>query len=57
MFGKERSAKLLFICSDLWKPYLRVIAKKAGQAIHVLDRFHIAAKATVSYRRVLADNF
>jgi transposase len=42
MFGKERSAQLLFICSDMWKPYLKVIAKKAGQAIHVLDRFHIA---------------
>ena len=41
-FGKERSAQLRFICSDMWKPYLRVIAKKAGQAIHVLDRFHIA---------------
>jgi len=40
-FGKERSAQLLFICSDMWKPYLRVIAKKASQAIHVLDRFHI----------------
>ena len=42
MFGKERSAQLRFICSDMWKPYLKVIAKKAGQAIHVLDRFHIA---------------
>lgn len=42
MFGKERSAQLLFICSDMWKPYLKVIAKKANQAIHVLDRFHIA---------------
>jgi transposase len=42
MFGKERSAQLLFICSDMWKPYLKVIAKKASQAIHVLDRFHIA---------------
>ncbi|MGD0099272.1 MAG: ISL3 family transposase [Acidobacteriota bacterium] len=41
-FGKERSAQLLFVCSDMWKPYLTVIAKKAGQAIHVLDRFHIA---------------
>jgi transposase len=41
-FGKERSAQLLFICSDMWKPYLRVIAKKASQAIHILDRFHIA---------------
>ena len=39
--GSERSAVLRFICSDMWKPYLKVIAKKAGQAIHVLDRFHI----------------
>ena len=39
--GPERSAALRFICSDMWKPYLKVIAKKAGQAIHVLDRFHI----------------
>jgi transposase len=41
-FGKERSSQLRFICSDMWKPYLSVIAKKAAQAIHVLDRFHIA---------------
>jgi transposase len=41
-FGEERSAKLLFICTDMWKPYLKVIAAKASQAIHVLDRFHIA---------------
>ncbi|MDT0497338.1 transposase [Algiphilus sp. W345] len=24
-----------------WRPYLKVIAKKAGQALRVLDRFHI----------------
>jgi transposase len=40
-FGKERSAHLRYVCSDMWKPYLKVIAKKASQAIHVLDRFHI----------------
>jgi len=28
----------------MWRPYLKVIAKKAGQAIHILDRFHIVAK-------------
>ena len=38
---KITRAGLRFICSDLWKPYLKVIAKKAGQAIHVVDRFHI----------------
>jgi transposase len=41
--GKERSKQLEFICSDMWKAYLKVIAKKASQAIHVLDRFHIMA--------------
>ena len=40
-FGKERTQRLQFICSDMWKPYLKVIAKKASQAVHVLDRFHI----------------
>lgn len=30
-----------FVCSDMWKPYLQVIAAQAGPALHVLDRFHI----------------
>jgi transposase len=42
-FGAERSRALKAICSDMWKPYLKVIAKKAAQAVHVLDRFHIMA--------------
>ena len=41
-FGKKRSARLQFVCSDMWKHYLKVIEKKADQAIHVLDRFHIS---------------
>jgi transposase len=44
MLGKERSGQLRFVCSDMWQPYLKVIGKKASQAIHVLDRFHIMAK-------------
>jgi transposase len=32
---------LRFVCSDMWRAYLRVIAAKAPQALHVLDRFHI----------------
>jgi transposase len=34
---------LRFVCSDMWKPCLQVIAAKAGQALHVLDRFHITS--------------
>ena len=43
-FGKERSAQLQFVCSDMWAPYLKVIAKKAPQAMNILDRFHIMRK-------------
>ncbi len=41
-FGTERTDALTFICTDMWKPYLQVVAKKAGHALHILDRFHIA---------------
>lgn len=33
---------LQFVCTDMWKPYLQVIAREAGHALHILDRFHIA---------------
>lgn len=39
--GREFCAGLQFVCSDLWRPYLKVLAEQAGSAIHVLDRFHI----------------
>src|SRR6516162_122402 len=52
--GPERSAALRFICSDMWKPYLRVVAKKAGQAIHILDRFHIMSHLSKAIDEVRA---
>lgn len=39
--GEDVVKGLRFVCSDMWKPYLKVIAQRAGQALHVLDRFHI----------------
>jgi transposase len=39
--GEDVVGGLRFVCSDMWKPYLNVIAARAGQALHVLDRFHI----------------
>lgn len=41
VLGPEVVKGLRFICSDMWKPYLKVMAAEAGQALHVLDRFHI----------------
>jgi transposase len=39
--GPKVLSGLRFVCSDMWQPYLRVIAAKAGHVLHVLDRFHI----------------
>ena len=35
--GKSGCKQLEFICSDMWKPYLKVIKKKAPQALHILE--------------------
>lgn len=43
-FGKERSALLEYVSSDMWAPYLKVIRKKAVNALNILDRFHIMKK-------------
>jgi transposase len=39
--GAARCAQVRFICSDLWKAYLKVIAERLPAALHILDRFHI----------------
>ncbi len=39
--GPEVVKGLRFICSDMWQPYLQVMAVEASQALHVVDRFHI----------------
>ena len=39
--GKARCAMIQAVCSDLWKPYIKVIRKKLAHAIHILDKFHI----------------
>lgn len=44
MLGDTRSALIEFVASDMWRPYLNVIAARARGALHVLDRFHIVAK-------------
>jgi transposase len=53
--GPEVIQGLRFVCSDMWKPYLNVIAAEDGQALHALDRFHITThlnQAVDEVRRV-----
>ena len=40
-FGPERCQRLRFVCSDMWKPYLRIIAEMTPAAVNILDRFHV----------------
>jgi transposase len=42
--GETACKQVQHVCSDMWKPYLNVIAEKLSDAIHVLDRFHIMQK-------------
>src|SRR5438270_4418774 len=44
MIGDEVASQIVFVCSDMWEPYLKVIRDKCSEALHILDRFHIVAK-------------
>ena len=44
LWGKTIEPTLSFVCSDMWQPYLNVIAQRASKAVHILDRFHIMKK-------------
>ena len=54
LLGTSRTGALRFVASDMWKPYLKVIAERAGQALNVLDRFHIAKKLGEAVDKVRA---
>jgi len=53
-FGPERSSRLPFVCTDMWKPYLEVVAKKATKALNILDRFHIMSHMNKAIDKVRA---
>jgi transposase len=52
--GEEITSKIVFICSDMWEPYLKVIREKCPEALHILDRFHIVAKMNKALDEVRA---
>lgn len=54
MLGEKQSRPLKFVCSDMWRAYLKVIAKKAAGAVRVLDRFHIMQKMNQAIDQVRA---
>ena len=48
----EVKAGIQFVASDMWKPYLKVIAEQVPAALHVLDRFHIMRNMNVAIDEV-----
>ena len=54
VIGDELASKIVFVCSDMWEPYLKVIREKCSEALHILDRFHIVAKMNKALDEVRA---
>ena len=52
--GQEVAAGLKYVCSDLWQPYLEVLAQEAPEAVHVLDRYHLVARLNKAVDEVRA---
>jgi transposase len=42
--GEPACKQVQYVCSDMWRPYLNVIAERLSGAVHVLDRFHVMQK-------------
>ncbi len=51
---RERSHRIKFVCSDMWRPYLTVIKERAVNALNILDRYHVAAKMNKAIDEVRA---
>jgi len=54
LIGQELAGKIEFVCSDMWRPYLQLIAKHCTQALNILDRFHVVAKLNLALDEVRA---
>ena len=54
LIGKALAEKIEFVCSDMWKPYLKMIGKHCTNALNILDRFHVVAKANLAIDEVRA---
>jgi transposase len=54
LIGEGVATQIEFVCSDMWQPYLNVIAERCSQAVHILDRFHIVAKMNAALNDVRA---
>ena len=54
LIGQDLAGKVEFVCSDMWRPYLEMIARHCPQALNILDRFHMVAKLNKALDEVRA---
>ena len=52
--GEQKSKLIEYVCSDMWKAYLKVIKERIPQSVHVLDRYHIVARLNRALDQVRA---
>ena len=52
--GEAAVQRIQYVCSDMWKPYLKVIKERASHALHILDRFHIVSRLNKALDEVRA---
>jgi transposase len=50
--GTSWCTNIKVACSDMWRPYLKVIAEKLPNALNILDRFHIVKKLNEAVNKV-----
>jgi transposase len=53
--GIDSQKTIGFVCSDMWKAYLKVIARKLPDALHILDRYHIVSNLGKALDQVRAE--
>lgn len=52
--GEKRSKEIKYVCTDMWKHYLSVIAKRIPRALNILDRFHIVQQLNKALDKIRA---
>ena len=54
LYGELITPTLKYVCSDMWKAYLKVLRERAGDAVHILDRYHVMAMMNKAIDKVRA---
>ena len=55
LLGEAVVPTLEYVCSDMWKAYIKVIRERAGEAVHILDRYHVMSMLSKAIDKVRAE--